>query len=65
VDEVDAELDLLLARAGIVVPESLVDGVRAGHRELRRLAALLHEPRSVYDEPAAAYRIRVPDDLDD
>ena len=54
----DLELDVLLARAGIEVPESLLAGVRVGYRDLRALVALLHTPRSAYAEPAAAYRMR-------
>jgi hypothetical protein len=59
-DSIDAELDVLLARAGMTVPESLLAGVRAGYRELRQLTALLHTRRSAYHEPAAAYRMRPP-----
>jgi hypothetical protein len=65
-DPVDAELDVLLARAGIEVPDTLLAGVRTGYRDLRRLADLLHTRRSAYHEPSAAYRMRpadaVPDD---
>jgi len=59
-DSIDAELDVLLARAGMTVPDSLLAGVRAGYRELRELTALLHARRSAYHEPAAAYRMRPP-----
>jgi hypothetical protein len=48
----------MLARAGIEVPDSLLDGVRAGYRDLRQLADLLHARRSAYREPAAVYRMR-------
>jgi hypothetical protein len=59
-DSIDAELDVLLARAGMTVPESLLDGVRAGYRELRQLTTLLHARRSAYHEPATVYRMRRP-----
>lgn len=59
-DSIDAELDVLLARAGMTVPESLLDGVRAGYRELRQLTVLLHARRPAYHEPAAVYRMRPP-----
>ncbi len=57
-DALDEELDAMLARHGLDVPDSLLRGTRAGYRDLRRLADLLHAPRPAANEPSAVYRVR-------
>jgi hypothetical protein len=53
--EIEAEFDMLLARAKMTVPEDRRAGVLAGYIEQKRLAALLQSARSVFDEPANVY----------
>jgi hypothetical protein len=53
--EFAAEFDMLLARAGMSVPDDRKAGVLAGYAELRRLAQLLRTRRSPFDEPANIY----------
>jgi hypothetical protein len=60
-DDVDAalerELDMLLARAGASVPADRKAGIVAGYCEIKRLAALLRQPRSAAAEPSNIFSL--------
>jgi hypothetical protein len=60
-DEVDAvlerELDMLLAKAGASVPADRKAGIVAGYRDIKRLAALLRQPRSAVAEPSNIFSL--------
>ena len=53
----DAELETLLARAGIEVPGSRRDAVRAAYADLRQQIALLHGRYRAAAEPANVFRL--------
>lgn len=53
--ELEAEFDMLLAKAGMTVPQDRKAGVLAGYAEQKRLAALLRSDRSVFAEPANVF----------
>ena len=60
-DEVDAVLerepDMLLAKAGASVPADRKAGIIAGYRDIKRLAALLRQPRSAVAEPSNIFSL--------
>ena len=51
------EMDVLAKRAGLVIPEARRPGLFAGFKDLRRMAALLRQPRTAANEPAATFGI--------
>lgn len=55
-DTTDVEADVLITRAGLVVPPERRAAIIAGYRELRAMAALLREAGlEPADEPANIY----------
>lgn len=52
---VEREFDMLMAKAGANVPADRKAGIVAGYRDMRRLAALLRQPRTAADEPSNIY----------
>jgi hypothetical protein len=60
-DEGDAaiehELDMLMARIGAEVPADRKAGVVAGYKDIKRMTALLRQPRSAADEPSNIYSL--------
>jgi hypothetical protein len=52
------EFDMLMARAGAVVPPDRRAGVVAGFEDLRRLTALLHQPRTAASEPSNIFSLK-------
>lgn len=52
------EFDVLARRAGLHVPEARRAALFAGFKDLRRMCALLRQPRTAADEPAATFDIR-------
>jgi len=58
-DVLRREFDVLMARAGIVVPPERYDGTLAHHIELRRLVRLLHRPRPAEAEPSNVFSLTV------
>jgi hypothetical protein len=48
----EQEFDLLMAKCGVAVPPDRRDGSLAVFRELKRMAALLRQPRDAASEPA-------------
>lgn len=51
------EFDVLARRAGLHVPEARRAALLAGFKDLRRMTAMLRQPRTAADEPAATYSI--------
>ncbi len=56
-DRLKAELEVNLARAGVVVPEDRMEAVLAGYRDLKRMCALLRQPRTAAAEPSNTYSL--------
>ncbi len=59
-DELAAEFDMLMRRAGITVPEDRRATVLAGYADLREQIALLHNRYVHTDEPANVFRLSPP-----
>jgi hypothetical protein len=57
VTDLQQELDILLRRAGLVVPEDRMDAILAGYADLKRLTALLRQPRTAAAEPSNIYSL--------
>lgn len=57
VTDLAQELDVLLRRAGVVVPDDRMDAIRAGYADLKRLTALLRQPRTAAAEPSNTYSL--------
>jgi hypothetical protein len=55
--ELKIELDVLLAKAGVVVPEDRLQAVFMGFQDLKRLTALLRQPRSAAAEPSNIFSL--------
>ena len=58
----DAELETLLARAGVKVPDLRRDAVRAAYADLRAQIALLHGRYGATAEPANVFRLSPAED---
>jgi hypothetical protein len=56
-DELAAEFDILMRRAGITVPEERRSAVLASYADLRDQIALLHGRYAHTDEPANVFRL--------
>jgi hypothetical protein len=54
----DAEFDVLARRAGLAIPEQRRAALLKGYRDLKRMVALMRQPRTAADEPACTYDIR-------
>ena len=52
------EFDVLAKRAGLDIPEERLAAMFEGFKDLRRMTALMRQPRSAADEPAATYSIQ-------
>ncbi len=57
----ETEFDVLMARAGIVVPENRRAALLAGFAELRDQVALLRQPRTAAAEPSNIFQARRPE----
>jgi hypothetical protein len=53
----EAEFDILAKRAGLTVPEDRKAALMRGFKDLKRMTALLRQPRTAADEPAGIYSI--------
>ncbi len=51
------EFDVFAGRAGLDIPADRRPAVFAGFKDLRRMVALLRQPRTAADEPASTYSI--------
>jgi hypothetical protein len=56
-DGLERELDMLLAKAGANVPPDLKAGILAGHRDMKRMTALLRQPRIAASEPSNVFSL--------
>ena len=52
------ELDVLMSKAGATIPDDRNAGVLAGYRELKAMAAMLRQPRTVAAEPSNIYSLK-------
>jgi hypothetical protein len=59
-DELAAEFDILMRRAGITVPTERRAAVLASYADLREQIALLHGRYAHTDEPANVFRLTAP-----
>ncbi|HEX2653979.1 MAG TPA: hypothetical protein VHN11_10040 [Xanthobacteraceae bacterium] len=54
----EQEFDVLIARAGAVIPAERKAGVMIGYEDLRQMTALLRQPRSAASEPSNVYSLK-------
>jgi hypothetical protein len=52
------EFDVLARRAGLVIPEDRKAALLTGFKDLRRMTALMRQPRTAADEPAGTFSIQ-------
>jgi hypothetical protein len=57
-DAIEREFDMLMAKAGAAVPAGRKAGIVAGYRDMKRMAALLRQPRIAADEPSNIYSLK-------
>ena len=55
--ELAAEFDALAKRAGLTVPDDRRAAMLQGYKDMKRMTALMRQPRTAADEPATAYSI--------
>jgi len=53
----EREFDTLMAMAGATVPADRKAGVVAGYRDMKRMTALLRQPRTPAAEPSNVYSL--------
>ena len=54
----ERELDMLMAKAGAAVPADRKAGIVAGYRDMKRMAALLRQPRTAADETSNIFSLK-------
>jgi hypothetical protein len=54
---VEQEFDVLMAKAGVVLPADRKAGAIAVYKDMKRMAALLRRPRTAADEPSNIYSL--------
>ena len=54
----ELELDMLMAKAGAQVPADRKAGIVAGYRDMKRMAALLRQPRTAADETSNIFSLK-------
>jgi hypothetical protein len=52
------EFDVLARRAGLDIPKDRKEAMLKGFKDLKRMTALLRQPRTAADEPAGTYSIQ-------
>jgi hypothetical protein len=57
-DDLARELDMLLAKAGANVPSDLKAALLDGSRDMRRMAAMVRQPRTAAAEPSNIFSLR-------
>jgi hypothetical protein len=57
-DDLERELDMLLAKAGANVPSDLKAGVLDGYRDMKRMAAMVRQPRTAAAEPSNIFSLK-------
>jgi len=53
-----AEFDVFAHRAGLFIPADRKPAMLKGFKDLRRMTALMRQPRTAADEPAGTYSIQ-------
>ena len=53
----EREFDMLMAKAGAAVPADRKAGIVAGYRDMKRMVALLRQPRTAADETSNIYSL--------
>ena len=56
--ELAQEMAMLARRAGLTIPEDRKAPLLTGFKDLRRMLALLRQPRTAASEPASTFDIR-------
>jgi hypothetical protein len=51
------EFDVLAKRAGLTIPESRRPALLKGFKDLKKMTALMRQPRTAANEPAGTYSI--------
>jgi hypothetical protein len=54
---IERELDMLMAVAGATAPADRKAGIVAGYRDMKRMTALLRQPRTPAAEPSNVYSL--------
>jgi hypothetical protein len=54
----EREFDVLMAKAGATVPADRRAGLIAGYRDMKRMTALLRQPRAAADEPSNIFSLQ-------
>ncbi len=54
---VEREFHMLMAKAGAGIPAERKVGVIAGYEDMKRMVALLRQPRTAADEPSNVYSL--------
>jgi hypothetical protein len=57
-DDLERELDMLLAKAGANVPPDLRPGLVDGYRDMKRMAAMVRQPRTAASEPSNIFSLK-------
>ena len=57
-DGLEQELDMLLAKAGADVPPHLKPGVLASYRDMKVMAAQVHQSRPATHEPSNIFSLK-------
>jgi hypothetical protein len=57
-DELERELDILLAKAGAKVPPHLRAGILSGYRDMKIMAATVRQPRTAAAEPSNIFSLK-------
>jgi hypothetical protein len=52
------EFDILMAKCGASVPGERRAGILAGYRDMKRMAALVRQPRRAADEPSNIFSLK-------
>lgn len=55
--DLEQELDMLLAKAGATVPPHLKPGVLASYRDMKGMAATVHQSRPATHEPSNVFSL--------
>ncbi len=53
----NAEFDVLAARAGLAVPDDRRQALLTGFKDLKRMTTLMRQARTAANEPAGTYNI--------
>jgi hypothetical protein len=53
----NAEFDVFAKRAGLIIHEDRRSALLKGFKDLKRMTALVRQPRTAADEPAGTYAI--------